>query len=209
MKLGRSSISLAGSCLPSPPSPLFGPWLKNTFIPNYVRGSTKSNKEKKNKNPNQQNPCIFQALKCCFGISRATQINGVLLEQPGKEFICLLVGGRRNRLCVTQPGPSRPRRHQAEGQVFLVLFLIFKYQVVTQTQRHAESRCGRSSNPKVQSMKCLVFPQSVPGGRTFPPFHLLCYQPTKGTPLCPQLHLWGISQGQISPKKGWVFYCES
>lgn len=45
VKLGRSSISTAGSCLPSAPSPLFGPTLRNAFIPNYVRGSTKLNKK--------------------------------------------------------------------------------------------------------------------------------------------------------------------
>lgn len=33
LKLGRSSPSTAGSCLPSPPSPLFGPGLKKRFCP--------------------------------------------------------------------------------------------------------------------------------------------------------------------------------
>lgn len=50
MKLGRSSISTARSCLPSPPSPLFGPSLNNTFIPNYVRGSTKFNRKRNKTN---------------------------------------------------------------------------------------------------------------------------------------------------------------
>lgn len=184
MELGRSSISTAGSCLPSPPSPLFGPSLKNTFIPNYVRGSTKFNRKRKNK---PTKPLHFPGLELLFWHLQSHPNRwSAARTEPGKESICLRVGGRRNRLCVTQPGPSRPRRHEAEGQVFL-FFFFFKYQVVTQTQRHAESPSGKSSNPKVQSMKCSVFPQSWrrehPWGNNIPSFPPLV--PTKGTALCP------------------------
>lgn len=36
---------------------------------------------KRRKKKNQQNPFIFQAFNCCFGLSRATQRDGLLLKQ--------------------------------------------------------------------------------------------------------------------------------
>lgn len=58
MKLGRSSISTVGSCPPLPPSPLFGPSLKNNaLVSNYIIGSTKYKREKKNQtNKPKQTP---------------------------------------------------------------------------------------------------------------------------------------------------------
>lgn len=158
---------------------------------------------RKKKTPNHQNPLHSPGLELLFWhLLRHPNSRA----EPGKEFTCLVVGGRRSRLCVTQPGPSRPRRHEAQGQVFLGFISYFQVpgcHTDTETRREPRWKELKAQSSVHEVLGVSPTPRSVPGGRTFPPFHPLCYQPTKGTAFCPQLHLWGISQGQISPKKGW------
>lgn len=103
-------------------------------------------------------------------------------------------------MCVTQPGPSRPRRHDAEGQVFLVFFQVAGCHTDTETCREPiwkELKPQSSVHEALGVSPELALGASL-GEQYSPPFHLLC-------PPKEQLHLWGVSQGQISPKKGWLF----
>lgn len=171
MELGKSSISTAGSCLPSPPSPLFGPSLKNTFIPNYVRGSTKFNRKRKNKPTKSLH---FPGLQLLFWHLQSHPNRwSAARTEPGKESICLRVGGRRNRLCVTQPGPSRPRRHEAEGQVFLFFFFFQVPGCDTDTETRREP-IWKELKPQSSVHEVLgVSPELAPGASLGEQYSLL------------------------------------